>query len=42
MVTSNRGDILVLSDLWESIRTFALSQQESVEFITRVVAERWT
>ncbi|MEV5705682.1 helix-turn-helix transcriptional regulator [Actinoallomurus sp. NPDC052274] len=42
MVTSNREDISVLSHTWESIRTFTLPQQESVEFITRVVAERWT
>ncbi|GAB3969132.1 helix-turn-helix transcriptional regulator [Actinoallomurus acanthiterrae] len=42
MVTSSREDILVLSNLWESIRTFTMSQQESVEFITKVVAERWT
>ncbi|MCO6005155.1 helix-turn-helix domain-containing protein [Actinoallomurus purpureus] len=42
MVTSNREDILVLSDLWESIRTFTLSQQESIDLIMKVVAERWT
>ncbi|MCO5969797.1 helix-turn-helix domain-containing protein [Actinoallomurus soli] len=42
VVTSNREDISILSDTWESIRTFTLSQQESVEFITKVVAEKWT
>jgi transcriptional regulator with XRE-family HTH domain len=42
MVTSNREDILVLSDLWESIRTFTLSQQESIDLIMKAVAERWT
>ncbi|GAA4627533.1 helix-turn-helix transcriptional regulator [Actinoallomurus vinaceus] len=42
MVTSNRDDISVLSNTWESIRTFTLSQQESVDLITKVVSERWT
>lgn len=42
MVTSNQENILVLSELWESIRTFTLSQQESIDLILKVVAERWT
>jgi hypothetical protein len=42
MVTSSRDDIACLSDAWESIRTFALPQQESIEFIKRTAEERWT
>jgi DNA-binding XRE family transcriptional regulator len=41
-VTSNREDIAGLEDVWETIRTFALSQQESLDFIQRTAEERWT
>ncbi|MFL6054726.1 MAG: Scr1 family TA system antitoxin-like transcriptional regulator [Actinoallomurus sp.] len=42
IVTSNREGIAQLSERWESIRTFALSQHESIEFIKKVAAEKWT
>ncbi|MCO5972791.1 helix-turn-helix domain-containing protein [Actinoallomurus soli] len=42
LVTSNPEDIACLIDVWESIRTFALSQRESIELIKKVAEERWT
>jgi hypothetical protein len=42
LVTSSREDITGLTDVWESIRTCALSQRESIEFIKRTAEERWT
>jgi transcriptional regulator with XRE-family HTH domain len=42
IVTSGGEDIERLSELWETIRAFALPQQESIEFIRRVAEERWT
>jgi hypothetical protein len=42
IVTSSREDIAELLAAWEAIRTFALSQEESIEFIRKVIEERWT
>ncbi|WP_433175104.1 helix-turn-helix domain-containing protein [Actinoallomurus sp. CA-150999] len=42
LVTSNRDDIACLIDVWESIRTFTLSQRESIELIKRTADEQWT
>ena len=42
IVTSGAEDISGLEDAWESIRTYALPQQESLEFIQRTAEERWT
>jgi transcriptional regulator with XRE-family HTH domain len=42
IVTSAREDIDCLSEVWETIRSFALPQQESIEFVRRVAEERWT
>lgn len=42
LVTSSRDDITGVTDIWESIRTCALSQRESIEFIRRTADERWT
>jgi transcriptional regulator with XRE-family HTH domain len=42
IVTSSREDIGCLEDAWESIRTYALSQQESLDFIRRTAEKRWT
>jgi transcriptional regulator with XRE-family HTH domain len=41
IVTSGRDDIASLSATWEAIRTFALPQQESIEFIKKTAEERW-
>lgn len=42
IVTSNREDIAELLAAWEAVRTFALSQEESIEFIRKVIEDRWT
>ncbi|GAB3969553.1 helix-turn-helix transcriptional regulator [Actinoallomurus acanthiterrae] len=42
LVTSTREDVSILSGAWESVRSFAMSQHESIEFIRRTVEERWT
>jgi transcriptional regulator with XRE-family HTH domain len=42
IVTSSREDIAELLAAWEAIRTFALSQEESIEFIRKVIEEKWT
>jgi transcriptional regulator with XRE-family HTH domain len=42
IVTSSREDIGCLNELWESIRSHAMSQEESLEFIKKVAEERWT
>jgi transcriptional regulator with XRE-family HTH domain len=42
IVTSSREDIAALNDVWETIRSHALSQRESLEFIRRTAEERWT
>jgi transcriptional regulator with XRE-family HTH domain len=42
IVTSGREDIAELLAAWEAIRTFALSQEQSIEFIRKVIEERWT
>jgi hypothetical protein len=36
------GDIASLEDAWETIRTHALSQQESLDFIRRTAEEKWS
>jgi hypothetical protein len=42
IVTSSNEDIACLEEEWETIRTHALSQQESLEFIQKVAEEKWT
>lgn len=42
IVTSSHDDIAALNDTWEDIRSHALSQRESLEFIRRTAEERWT
>jgi hypothetical protein len=42
IVTSSHEDISRLEDVWETIRTYALSQQESLDFIRKVAEEKWT
>jgi hypothetical protein len=42
IVTSSREDIARLEDVWETIRSYALSQQESLDFIRRTAEARWT
>jgi transcriptional regulator with XRE-family HTH domain len=42
IVTSARGDLTRLAELWESIRTFALSQSGSIDLIKKVAEEQWT
>jgi transcriptional regulator with XRE-family HTH domain len=42
IVTSSRDDITHLNGVWETIRTHAAPQRESLEFIRRTVEERWT
>jgi transcriptional regulator with XRE-family HTH domain len=42
IVTSNREDVADLLAAWEAVRTFALSQEESIEFIRKVIEERWS
>jgi transcriptional regulator with XRE-family HTH domain len=42
IVTSSREDLADLTASWEAIRTFALSQQESLDLIRKVIEEKWT
>jgi transcriptional regulator with XRE-family HTH domain len=42
IVTSSREDVAELLAAWEAIRTFAFSQEESIEFIRKVIEEKWT
>lgn len=42
IVTSSYEDVMSLNDIWETIRTHALSQRESLEFIRRTAEKRWT
>lgn len=42
LVISSREDISVLSTAWESIRSFAMPQHESIEFIRSTAEERWS
>jgi transcriptional regulator with XRE-family HTH domain len=42
IVTSSNEDIASLEDAWETIRTHALSQQESLDFIRRTAEEKWS
>lgn len=41
LVTSAQEDLSILSEAWESVRSFAMPQHESVEFIRRTAEERW-
>lgn len=41
LVTSAREDVSILSAAWESVRSFAMPQHESIEFIRRTAEERW-
>jgi hypothetical protein len=41
IVTSNGDDIAHLNELWESVRSYAMSQQESLEFISKIAEDRW-
>lgn len=42
IVTSSPDDIDCLEEEWETIRTHALSQQESLDLIQKVAEEKWT
>jgi transcriptional regulator with XRE-family HTH domain len=42
IVTSSHDDIADIEDAWETIRTYALPQQESLDFIQGTAEERWT
>jgi uncharacterized protein DUF5753 len=41
IVTSSRDDVTHLNGTWEKIRSHALSQRESLNFIRRTAEERW-
>ncbi|MCO5969838.1 helix-turn-helix domain-containing protein [Actinoallomurus soli] len=41
LVTSTQEDIAILSGAWESVRSFAMPQHESIDFIRRTAEERW-
>ncbi|MEV5751099.1 helix-turn-helix transcriptional regulator [Actinoallomurus sp. NPDC052308] len=41
LVTSAREDVSILSRAWESVRSFAMPQHESIDFIRRTAEERW-
>ena len=41
IMTNSRNDLAHLTERWESMRTFALSQAESLELIRRVAEDRW-
>jgi transcriptional regulator with XRE-family HTH domain len=41
LVTSAREDVSILSAAWESVRSFAMPQHESIEFIRRTAEKRW-
>jgi hypothetical protein len=41
-VNPSRSDIGRLNDVWEIVRSHALSQRESLDFITRMAEKRWT
>ena len=42
IVTSSREDVAQLNDSWEKVRSHAMSQRESLDFIRRTAEERWT
>lgn len=42
IITSSHEDIGALTAAWEAIRSFALSQQESLDLIRKVIEEKWT
>lgn len=42
IVTGSREDVAELTAAWEAIRTYALSQQESLQLIREVIEEKWT
>ncbi|GAA4609794.1 helix-turn-helix transcriptional regulator [Actinoallomurus liliacearum] len=41
LVTSTQEDVSILSRAWESVRSFAMPQHESIDFIRRTAEERW-
>ena len=41
LMTTSRKDLAHLTERWESMRTFALSQNESVDLIRRVAEDWW-
>jgi transcriptional regulator with XRE-family HTH domain len=41
IVTNSREDVADLEAAWEDIRTHALSQRESLEFVRKVIEEKW-
>ncbi|MCO6005202.1 helix-turn-helix transcriptional regulator [Actinoallomurus purpureus] len=41
LVTTTGEDVSILSRAWESVRSYAMSQHESIEFIRRTAEERW-
>ncbi|MEV5710804.1 helix-turn-helix transcriptional regulator [Actinoallomurus sp. NPDC052274] len=41
LVTSTQEDVSILSYAWESVRSFAMPQHGSIEFIRRTAEERW-
>jgi transcriptional regulator with XRE-family HTH domain len=42
IVTSSREELAALTASWEAIRTFALSQRDSLDLIRKVIEEKWT
>ena len=42
IVTSSREELAALTASWEAIRTFALSQRDSLDLIKKVIEEKWT
>ncbi len=42
IVTSSQDDISHLDGVWDTIRSHALSQRQSLDFIQRTAEERWT
>lgn len=42
LVTSAPEDVSIISDAWESIRSFAMPQHESAAFIRKTAEERWS
>src|SRR5262249_9092796 len=42
ILTSSPEGIAGLTEVWETIRTYALSQRESLDLIRRTAEEKWT
>ncbi|GAA0352288.1 helix-turn-helix transcriptional regulator [Actinoallomurus spadix] len=42
LVTSSQEDLKILSNAWESVRSFAMPQHESIDLIRRTAEERWS